>query len=535
MGSIELLDCTLRDGGYVNDWEFGHNNIVNLFERLVSSRVDYIELGFLDDRRPYDENRTIMPDTVAVNKIFDGLDKGDSVILGMIDYGTCDVSHIAPANECILDGIRVIFKKHHMTEAIEFCGKIKELGYKVFVQAVSITSYSDDELNRLIGMVNDLHPYAFSLVDTYGLLHKRLLMHYFDIANEKLDIDIRLGYHAHNNFQLAFANCVELMEQEGIKRNLLIDGTLYGMGKSAGNAPLELVAEYMNNNLGKDYNLNQIMEAIDVTILDIYRQVPWGYALKFYVSASHDCHPSYVTYLMNKKKLSMSGINNILNKLEGEKKLLYDEEYVERLYIDYQQIECDDACSYEILGSELKDKPILLVAPGKSIINYKDKIMKYIQEINPVVIPINFIPDGYSLDYIFISNAKRYVQQATGISRLSDSVKLIATSNVTRAKGDFDYIFSYSNLVDEDALIVDNPMIMFIKILDKIRVSSIALAGFDGYEWTELPNYVNANMEHSFSKEKAEMINKDVVNSLKKIGTSIDISFITPTLYEVGD
>ncbi len=532
MGKIELLDCTLRDGGYVNDWEFGHNNIVNLFERLVSSKVDYIEIGFLDDRRPYDVNRTIMPDSASVNKTYAGLDKGESLILGMIDYGTCDISNILPADESILDGIRVIFKKHVMKEAIAFCGEIKNLGYKVFAQAVSITSYSDEELGQLIDLVNDLDPYAFSLVDTYGLLHRRQLMHYFDLSNEKLNSNIRLGYHAHNNFQLAFANCVELMEQEGIERDLLIDGTLYGMGKSAGNAPLELLAEYMNNNLGKDYNLNQIMEAIDVTILDIYRRIPWGYAMKFYVSATHDCHPSYVTYLMNKKKLSMSGINSILDKLEGEKKLLYDESYIERLYIDYQQIECDDSDSYNSLGAELKGKEILLMAPGKTINEYRDKINTYIDNSDPIVIPINFIPEGYDPDFVFISNAKRYVQQATSISRLPENVRLIATSNVTRAKGDFDYLFSYSDLLDEEAAIVDNPMIMFIKVLNRIGVSSVNLAGFDGFTATELPNYINANMEHSMSKEKAEMNNRDVVNSLRKIDLVMPLRFLTPTLYD---
>lgn len=91
MGNRFLLDCTLRDGGYVNDWEFGHDKIIEIFERLVSSGVDYIEVGFWDDRRPFDINRTIMSDTRAVNKIFAGLDKGNSIILGIIDYGACGI------------------------------------------------------------------------------------------------------------------------------------------------------------------------------------------------------------------------------------------------------------------------------------------------------------------------------------------------------------------------------------------------------------------------------------------------------------
>ena len=74
------------------------------------------------------------------------------------------------------------------------------------------------------------------------------------------------------------------------------------MGKSAGNAPLELLATYMNDNLGKQYHCSQLFEAIDVTMLELYKQIPWGYSFKFFLAASKDCHPNYVTYLMDKKK-----------------------------------------------------------------------------------------------------------------------------------------------------------------------------------------------------------------------------------------
>ncbi|MCR4650580.1 MAG: aldolase catalytic domain-containing protein [Lachnospiraceae bacterium] len=531
MGKVELLDCTLRDGGYVNDWRFGHSNIVNLFERLVSSGVEYIEVGFLDERRPFDMDRTIVPDAMSMNKLLGGLDKGRSCIVGMIDYGTCSIDKLLPKEECVLDGIRVIFKKQKMRPAIEFCSQVKKLGYKVFAQAVSITSYSDDELEELIGLVNELNPHAFSLVDTYGLLHKKELMHYFEVADSRLNPAIHLGYHAHNNFQLAFANCVELVEQKDTKRDVLVDGTLYGMGKSAGNAPTELLAGYLNDNFEKSYRLNQIMEAIDVTILDIYREIPWGYAFKFYVSATHDCHPNYVTYLMNKKKLSMSSISHILNKLEGDKKLLYDQDYIDKLYLEYQQIECDDSVSFEALEKELKGKSILLLAPGKTVKSYEQKIKDYIRDVQPVCISINYIPSNIPVEYAFLSNAKRYVQQATELATKTD-IKLIATSNVTRAKGDFDYVFSYSDLLDEEALIVDNPMIMLIRLLNDMKVGNIALAGFDGYEKTELPNYVNANMEHTFSKEKANEINLDVRSSLNRLPLTVRYEYITPSLYE---
>lgn len=536
MEEIKLLDCTLRDGGYLNDWEFGRDNIVNIFERLVSAEVDIIEIGFLNEQRNYDENRTIFPDAEAINRTYGMLEKGKSMIVGMIDYGTCGIDKLVPVAESFMDGIRVIFKKEKKEGAIAFCKQVKELGYKVFAQAVSITSYEDEELKQLIKLVNELEPYAFSLVDTYGLLHKNQLMHYFEFADAYMKREIGLGYHSHNNFQLAYANCIEIMELKNVNRSIVIDGTLYGMGKSAGNAPLELLATYMNDNLGKHYHCSQLLEAIDVTMLDIFKQIPWGYSFKFFLSASKDCHPNYVTYLMDKRKLSVKSINEILDRLQKDKKLLYDQEYVEQLYIEYQKKECQDFEDRNKLREWLVGKKVLLLAPGKNIDKQKDRIVAYQQEYQGdnrlVTIAINFIPADLQINAVFVSNAKRYVRLSTKLSQGKDRLITMATSNVTKSTGSFDYMFNYSTLLDEEAMIVDNPMIMFLKLLNDAGVEHVALAGFDGYVKADTPNYVNPNMDHSFSREKAMEINQDVIESLERLGNlAFTMEYITNTLY----
>ncbi|MCM1121593.1 MAG: aldolase catalytic domain-containing protein [Eubacterium sp.] len=536
MSKINLLDCTLRDGGYLNDWEFGHDNIVNIFERLVSAGLDIIEIGFIDEARRYDANRTIFPDAASVNRTYKGLSKGSSMIVGMIDYGTCGIDKMIPAAESFMDGIRIIFKKEKKEGAIAFCRQVKELGYKVFAQAVSITSYDDAELMDLLGLVNDLEPYAFSLVDTYGLLHKNRLMHYFEFVNQHMKTTIGLGYHSHNNFQLAYANCIEVMELSDVERAVVIDGTLYGMGKSAGNAPLELLAAYMNDNLGKHYHCSQLLEAIDVTMLELYKQIPWGYSFKFFLSASKDCHPNYVTYLMDKKKLSVKSINEILDKLEDGKKLLYDRDYAERLYVEYQKTECDDSKDRAHLRNWLRDREVMLLAPGKNIVEQSGRIKEYLAEKGAediVKIAINFVPAGIPVDAVFISNAKRYVPLSTKLSQSENKLTTLATSNVTKASGSFDYVFNYSALLDEQALIVDNPMIMLFKLLREAGVAHVSLAGFDGYVKADAPNYVNPNMDHSFSREKAQEINRDVVDSIKRLGAlEFAMEYITDTLYQ---
>ncbi|MBR6960724.1 MAG: aldolase catalytic domain-containing protein, partial [Clostridiales bacterium] len=302
--TISQLDCTLRDGGYVNDWKFDHDNMVSIFERVVDAGTDIIEIGFLDERRPFDYNRSIMPDTDSVEKIYGDLDRKNTKVFGMIDYGTCGLQNIKPCDESYLDGIRVIFKKHLRVQALDFCAELKKLGYIVFAQLVSVTAYSDEELLDLCRLANERKPDAVSMVDTYGLTHQNDLRHILEILDKNLDADIAIGYHGHNNFQMGYANCqMVLAYSKETDRDLLVDGSLYGMGKSAGNAPIELVAMHMNNEYGKDYQLSQYLEAIDANIMQFYQPATWGYSLFFFIAASNDCHPDYVKQLTNKHTL----------------------------------------------------------------------------------------------------------------------------------------------------------------------------------------------------------------------------------------
>lgn len=532
MSNLELLDCTLRDGGYVNDWEFGHDTMTSILERLVSSKVDIIEVGFLDDRRPFDINRSIMPDTASVKKIYGNIAKGSAMIVGMIDYGTCSIDNIEPCKESYLDGIRVIFKKHVMHEAIDFCRQIKNLGYKVFTQAVSITSYSDEELIELIKLVNELEPYALSMVDTYGLLHQGSLSHIFDILNANLNPDISIGYHAHNNFQMGYANCIEILNKK-VERTILVDATLYGMGKSAGNAPIELISMYMNENFGKKYDVNQMLEAIEINIMDIHNKVYWGYNLFYYISASNKCHPNYVSYLMNKRTLSIKSINEILKTIEEDKKLLYSKEHIEELYLKYQQNECSDGVAINALDEIFKNKEVLVIGPGKNITLELEKIKKYIIDVDPIVIAINYIPNEFKPNYLFITNSKRYAQMATKLSDDENKVlKTIATSNVTKTNGSFSYVLNYSSLIDAETEIPDNSLIMLLKTLEKAEVKKVALAGFDGYSASEM-NYFNTNMEYSFAKEKADYLNNYATTFVCDYKKRINLEFVTSSYYEV--
>ncbi|KSV57510.1 hypothetical protein ASU35_04840 [Acetivibrio ethanolgignens] len=532
MKNIQLLDCTLRDGGYVNDWKFGQINLISMFERLVDANIDIIEVGFLDERRPFDKDRSIMPNTEAVQQIFGNLDKKHSMIVGMIDYGTCNIDNLQPCEESYLDGIRVIFKKHLMKEAMEFCKNVKALGYKVFSQLVSITSYSDEELLSLISLVNDVKPYAVSMVDTYGLLYPEDLFHYYNILEKNVLPDIRIGFHAHNNFQLAYANSLEFIGKES-KHDIVVDGTMFGMGKSAGNAPIELVGMRLNEKYGKDYQIDSILQGIEESVMDFYYSSPWGYKEFFYLCAKNQCHPNYITYFQSKQNLSTKKIDEILSLIEPEeKKLLYDKHIAEALYEEYISNKHIDDKQIIQLKKEINSKVILLIGPGKNIKLQESLVQKFIKERNPYIISINYIPDNIEVNCVFISNPKRYHEMILKLHKVK--VTKLATTNVECINGSFDYIVNRAPLLENDEKIIDNSFLMLINLMKRMNVNALFCAGLDGYSEME-DNYCNPGMEYSFMKQEAAYLNRHMKNKVNEYRKYIDISFITFSAYDMND
>lgn len=531
MKNIQLLDCTLRDGGYINDWQFGNDELVSIFERMVNAGVDIIEIGFLDERRPFDIDRSIMPDTGCAEKIYGKVDKMQAMIVGMIDYGTCSIEKLTPCEESYLDGIRIIFKKHRMKEAVAFCEKVKSLGYKVFVQAVSITSYSDEEMYELVDEVNRIEPYAVSVVDTYGLLHQDNLMHYLNILNGGVNSSIGIGYHSHNNFQLGYANCMEMLEMD-TDRTLIVDATLYGMGKSAGNTPIELIAMHLNSEYGKNYDISQLLEAIDGNIMKIFQKSPWGYNLFYYLAASNKCHPNYVQFLLDKHMLSMKSINEILDAIEPERKLLYDQEYIEKLYMGYQCTETDDLEALRRLRDALKGKTVLLTGPGRSLEEERDRVSDFIKSNSPVIISVNFIPEAFTVDYVFLSNVRRYISVNNALKESKNrNTQVIATSNVTKIKGHFPYTLNSNWLLDLEGEVLDHSFIMLLRAMMRINVKKVYCAGFDGYSETK-ENYVRPDMEYWFTRRKVAEFNGYAVKCLKEFEDKLEVVFITESIYK---
>ncbi len=534
MKKITLLDCTLRDGGFINEWRFGRGDIANLFERSVSAGIDYIEAGFIDEREEFDPDRTITPDSDGMDSLIGGLDHGSSKIFAMIDYGTCDISRIKDASDSEIDGIRVMIKKKTRFEALSFCRQLKEKGYLVGAQPVSVTGYDDDEMTELVKEINKLDPFAMYIVDTYGLLDRSQLLRIFHLIDKNLNKEIKIGYHAHNNFQLAFSNSVALMEEDS-DRDIIIDGSAYGMGKSAGNCPLELLTAYLNENRGAGYHTSQILEMIDTGIMKIYERSPWGYQMQYFLCASNDCHPKYAQYLLQKKTLSVKQIDDILSRIEKDESLAFNKAYIEKLYVDYQKNDINDDKDISRLENVFSNYDcVLVLGPAPSVKERSTDIERFIKDRDPLIISINYLPEDLSPDMLFLTNTKRYMQLSSRLEKKNGSalIPVIATSNVTSVGDGFDYNLDYSSLIDESFEIPDNSLPMFLRVLKKAGAGKAALAGFDGYIPERGKNYSEPAMEYEFAADYAVKLNSYTAGIIKELRNSMEIEFVTPSKYD---
>lgn len=521
--NISLLDCTLRDGGYINNWEFGEQAIYDIGQKIARAGVEYFEIGFLKEVT-YTKNRSVFSTNDQIAEMIQPKVPGTTYV-GMVDMSKpLDIDQFGERRDDSIDAIRVIFKKHKIDEAFEYCKKVQALGYKLFVQPVGTDGYTDKEFIDVISKFNQLSPFAFYIVDTFGVIKRRDFIRWVQLADHNLNPQVALGYHSHNNLQQAFGNA-EAMTEQNFKRDIMIDACVFGMGRGAGNLNMEIFAGFLNENFGKEYRIEPMLEIIDEYLNEIYTKHFWGYSLPFYLSATNQCHPNYANYFAEKGTLTVKSFNEILKTIPPKEKAEYSKAVAERVYIEYQENYIDDKDTIAQLRSKLSGKNILLVAPGKSITANKKRIEEKMAEPDTVVITLNFIPENIRPDYVFSCHMRRY-------KKLKDNklVKKIITSNLRNVKG-ADYMVNFSSFSGDTPETIDNSGLMCMKLMIELGAAKICIAGIDGYDSNTSSNYVNSGLEFRFSPETIRHKNEAIKEEIEKIRRKIDIEFITPSIF----
>lgn len=529
MNTLHVLDCTLRDGGYCNQWQFGFQNIKKITNGLVDSGIDVIECGFLTNKEPYDRDITKFNSIDQISE-FIPQNRNGKLFVVMMNYGEYNMDDLPVYDGSSIDGIRVAFHKKNRTEALELCSAIKKKGYKVFVQAMVSLSYQDEEFLKLICAVNEISPYAFYIVDSFGNMKAKDLTRLFYMVEHNLKEDIWIGFHCHNNLQLAYSNAQTLV---GVKtnRNLVVDSSVYGMGRGAGNLNTELFIQYLNENYEKSYELSPLLSIIDEILNRFYQRNPWGYSLPNYISATHNAHPNYAGQLDDKKTLTVEGMNEIFSRMDEEKKVSYDKAYMEELYIRYMETGRVQEDHKEELKNRLEGKKVILIAPGKSAVDQKEKIIELCKEKELISISVNFDYKYTAVDYIFLSNRRRFKELDA-----SKKGKCIVTSNIPDIPADEVFLQTkYKDLVNCFEAVNDNAGLMAMKFLIDYGVSEIMLAGFDGYSHDESENYGDDQMAYITKNSILDAMNIGMSQVIKEYSKHTKISFVTAPKHVCSD
>lgn len=309
---FKILDCTLRDGGYINNWEFGEDNIKNYLECILSTNVDYVEAGFLVEK-PVTMNQSLY------NDVSDITFNSDKITL-MMAYGKYKAKNLPHSSLSSVKNIRYIFKHKEINPALNEINIVKEKGYNLFINPTFISTYDNKEISDLAEKINLIKPFCYTIVDSMGVLNKKRFVHIFNLFNDNLCSDIAIGIHLHNNLNYIDENIKALLNIK-TKRTVILDATLSGIGRGSGNPVLE---NYIKIN--KNANI-YLKNAID-KFLSVNKQ-------KYKLAALNNCHPCYASYLI-KNNIEDKMSASIFQSIPLEFKTNYNRAIIEKIVGEYK-------------------------------------------------------------------------------------------------------------------------------------------------------------------------------------------------------
>ncbi|OCL85174.1 4-hydroxy-2-oxovalerate aldolase [Arcobacter porcinus] len=519
---ISILDCTLRDGGYVNNWNFSNKDTKRTINKLLQSNIEIIECGFLDQNNGKENDCTRFKTYEVLENLVSDLTLNENQLLvAMVDLNSYDLSTLPNIKKYSkVTGIRLAYRKTNYLEAIEQAKILKEKGFQVFMQPMSTVSFSNEELKDMLEKINILNPYAVYIVDTSGSMYQDTFLNLFEEVEETLNKDIKLGFHSHNNLQLSYAIAIDFINSVE-NRDIIIDSSVYGMGRGAGNLNTELLADFLNKKYSKNYEIENILELIDSYFYALYKSNHWGYSLAHFLSASYSVHPNYASYLLDTKRLSINEIKIILEQIPNKNVYEYSKILIEELYFMHNS-------SKQKLIKEPKfdiNKKILLLGSGQNI---KSKIKELKEKRDEyLIISLNHKPDFITPDFYFFNSQKRYDEFFESIEKYN----IISSSNLEVTTN---YTLDYKELSTiDDSFQNDISVIMMINYFKNKGLKNIYLAGIDGFK-LDLENYSYEEDDKLVDENSINELNSSISKSIEILSKDIKIEFITKSIFEKG-
>lgn len=340
--SVQITDCTIRDGGYLFNKNSNPEFVKGIMKGLADAGIDFVETGFLQTNVTGDT--LVYKNSVDARKYLPE-DRKNTQFLGF-----CDNSRYSLENLDMYDGnsfkwLRISFAQHEIDASLKFCAGAKKKGYLIQFNPMDSISYTDEVRATLIEKVNKVKPASFSIVDTFGAMDMTDLVHIFKQVDALLDKDIKIGLHSHDNLGLSCALAERMIElADEAKRDIIVDCSLFGMGRGAGNAKTELLADYINKRCNGHYDLQKLLETIDTYITPVLGNIYWGYDLPMYVCGTKHSHVDNVYHLKKTYNCTANEMFDIVEELLPQQRTRYGTGYsktdfsvLDKVYEDYKK------------------------------------------------------------------------------------------------------------------------------------------------------------------------------------------------------
>lgn len=293
---IKVLDCTVRDGGLINNHNFDLKFVREVYKAVSAAGVDYIELGYKNSKElfsPKEYGPWKFCDDEEINKVVEGIESSTKISV-MADVGRVKLDDVKPASESPVDMIRVACYTKDIDKAIYMVNNFNEKGYETTINIMAISKDLGHNLDEALHQVEgESKADVIYILDSFGSLYqeniKELAKRYKKIVKTK-----EIGFHGHNHQQLAFSNTIEAI----INNVNYVDATVYGIGRAAGNCPLELLLGFLKN---PKFDIRPILDLISKELVPLREKIEWGYIIPYAISGMLNEHPKLAMALRNSK------------------------------------------------------------------------------------------------------------------------------------------------------------------------------------------------------------------------------------------
>jgi len=311
---IKVVDCTMRDGGLVNNFAFADEFVKELYRTNIAAGVDYMEFGYKASKKIFkkeDFGKWKFCDEDDIRAIV-GDNNSDLKISVMTDVGRTDYRNdILPKKDSVIDLIRTATYIHQIPAAIDMIEDAKAKGYETTVNIMAVSKVNDEDLTNGLNLLAKSSVDVIYLVDSFGSYYpeqiRRLADKYLNVAAKT---GKKIGIHAHNNQQLAFANTIEALI-DGVS---YLDATVSGMGRGAGNCYMESLLGFLKN---PKYNLVPMMDFVEKEMLPLKQSgAVWGYDIPYLLTGILNSHPSSAIKFIKEKRTDYTNFQHELLDLE---------------------------------------------------------------------------------------------------------------------------------------------------------------------------------------------------------------------------